>query len=430
MTKVEKEIIAILEDGGFSQNLIEEIIIKDKDHAIISIEIATLKDSQAKIQENAKSAENKIAKNLDFKKVTIILVINKNSKKKTVSGKTKASKVSKSSKDNAKTPDKKQKIKKQGALEKIKNVFRRRSSDAKNEGESNFTDENQKQDQRLDSGKGDAQEPQPNQPEKISRGQIPVAKKLKNVKHIIAIASAKGGVGKSSLAANIAVTFARIGYKTALVDADIYGPSIAHIMNIDEKPQIKDGGIVPHFNYGVKFISIANIIKKEEAGVWRGSMINKILNQLMAQTNWSHDGQDVDLLIVDMPPGTGDIYLSLAQNFDLSGAVLVSTPQCLSEIDLVRSVDCFEKLNVKILGLIENMSFYEDSQGEKIHIFGEGDLQGLAKKKNIDFMGQIPIIPQLGQSSHDRNPLSSSQPNHAFSHQVGLICENILDKIR
>ncbi len=374
MPKNNKEIIKILQKNNFNQDHIEEIIIKNKTHAIISINTNNIDSKQTEIAKNAQESEKKIATELGFQKVTIVLTINKDDKK--ISQK--------------KVP------KTQSFVAKIKNILSKKSEN-------------------------------PQKPKKAPLKEAPAKvapRKLNNVKKIIAIASAKGGVGKSTLSANIALTLSRLGYKVALVDADIYGPSVAHIMNHDEKPQNKDGLIIPHQKYGIKFISVANLIDKEAAGIWRAAMINKILNQLILQTNWAHDGSDVDVMIVDMPPGTGDIYLSLAQNFDLSGAVLVSTPQSLSQIDLVRSIDCFEKLNVKILGLIENMSYFLQKDGKKSYIFGKSKLKDLAKQKNIDFLGAIPIIEEL--NNHENGPLSYDKPSHEFSHQIGIICEEIL----
>lgn len=373
MTKLENQIIAILKDNNFTQDAIEEVVVKSNKQAIITIETVNSQGDKKQIEKDSDNAKKAIISKLDIDKVTIILTINQSKKQETK--------------------------KSDGVISKVKNIFQK--------------------DNVSDDKKERAVQPNQQKPKH----------KLPNVKHIVAIASAKGGVGKSSLAANIAITLAKIGHKTALVDADIYGPSIAYIMNVDDNAQKQNNKLIPHQQYGVKFISVANLIAKDVAGVWRAAMINKILNQLILQTDWSHDGDDVDVMIVDMPPGTGDIYLSLAQNFDIDGAVLVSTPQVLSQIDLIRSIDCFEKLDVKILGLIENMSYFTQNDGSKSYIFGKSNLEDLVKMKNIDFMGRIEIISQLSQSNHDREPLSYGNRQHPFSHQIGMICEDIISKI-
>ncbi len=219
------------------------------------------------------------------------------------------------------------------------------------------------------------------------------------VKKIIAVASAKGGVGKSTIACNLALALKAEGLNVALVDADIYGPSIPHLLGTDDKPQIKDNLLLPVIAHGLKAISIGMLVDAKQAGVWRGPMVTKILHQLIRSVNWKDDGKEVDVMVIDMPPGTGDVYLSIAEKFPLSGVVIVSTPQSLALIDVIKSIDCFEKLKIPILGLIQNMSFLEVN-GEKNYIFGKNGAKDLAAKHNINFLGDMALMPEISESNN------------------------------
>lgn len=221
------------------------------------------------------------------------------------------------------------------------------------------------------------------------------------VKKIIAIASAKGGVGKSTVACNLAVAMQKSGLNVALVDADIYGPSIPHLMNLDDRPESRDGLIIPLISHGVKTISIGSLIDPNQAGIWRGPMVTKILYQLIRSVKWNFDKKDVDVMIIDMPPGTGDVYLSIAEKFPLTGVIIVSTPQSLAIIDVIKSIDCFEKLKIPILGIIENMSYLENN-GKKHFLFGKNGAKNLAERKGIKLLAQIPVLEQISDAAETR----------------------------
>jgi ATP-binding protein involved in chromosome partitioning len=229
------------------------------------------------------------------------------------------------------------------------------------------------------------------------------------VKKIIAIASAKGGVGKSTISCNLAIALKQTGLNVALVDADIYGPSIPQLMNISGKPEIKNDLLLPIISHGVKCISIGLITDAKQAGVWRGPMVTKILYQLIRSVNWKSDGKEVDVMLIDMPPGTGDVYLSMAEKFPLSGVIVVSTPQSLSVIDVVKSLDCFVKLKIPILGLIQNMAYFE-IDGEKKYLFGRDGAKKLAEKSGIKFLGDIPLMQEISDSSETRYPVILEKP--------------------
>ncbi len=247
--------------------------------------------------------------------------------------------------------------------------------------------------------------------------------KVVGVKRIIAIASAKGGVGKSTISCNLAIALSQMGFNTALVDADIYGPSIPHLMNLAGKPDSKEGLILPMISHGVKCISIGLMVDEKQAGVWRGPMVTKILHQLIRSVNWKSDNQEVDFMIIDMPPGTGDVYLSTAQSFPLDGVIIVSTPQALAVIDVVKSIDCFRKLNVPILGLIQNMAFFEDEKGQKNYLFGQDGAKKLAEKEGINFLGEIALIKEIADSSENKLPITISDK------KIAKIFTEIVQKI-
>ncbi len=221
---------------------------------------------------------------------------------------------------------------------------------------------------------------------------------VENVKNIIAIASGKGGVGKSTTAVNLALAFAALGKNTGLLDADIYGPSIPRMLALSGQPKIADEKMLPHERYGIKTNSMG-FITGDEAAILRGPMISKTLHQLLRMTLWGTSKKPLDYLFVDMPPGTGDIHLSMAQQVPLSGAIIVTTPQEVAIMDARKCAKMFIKTGVKILGVIENMSYFVDAAGNKINIFGEGGGKKLAEEFNVPFLGSIPLEPKLREAS-------------------------------
>lgn len=234
---------------------------------------------------------------------------------------------------------------------------------------------------------------------------------LPTVKNIIAISSGKGGVGKSTVAANLAVSLANSGAKVGLVDADIYGPSVPILFGFEgEKPQLRvvDGRemLVPYERSGVKLMSIGVLIREDQAVVWRGPMASKALKQLIFDTHWG----DIDYLFVDMPPGTGDIHLTLAQSLPITGAIVVTTPQKVAVSDARKGAEMFRmpQINVPILGVIENMAFFvpDDAPEKKYYIFGQGGGAELASSLQTSLIGQIPIREGIRENSDSGNPVA------------------------
>lgn len=233
---------------------------------------------------------------------------------------------------------------------------------------------------------------------------IKVKKKIPWVKKVILICSGKGGVGKSTISANIAYHLALAGHKVGLFDSDIYGPSIQKIFGVDKEIEIKDNTFIPHEKDGVKIMSMGFVVKSDEALVWRGPMVSKTLHNLLMHTDWSHKNivgmkSDLDYLIIDSPPGTGDVHLSLAENYFIDGAVVVSTPQELAISNAHRSVDMLKKLGIKIFGIAENMAYFVNPDGTKNYLFGKGNVEKYTIKHNLSLLATIPIIPEISRAS-------------------------------
>jgi ATP-binding protein involved in chromosome partitioning len=240
---------------------------------------------------------------------------------------------------------------------------------------------------------------------------------------LIAVGSGKGGVGKSTVAANLAVALARAGRRVGLVDADIYGPSLPRIMGNHDRPELRDKRIVPVDAFGVKMLSIGQLVEPGTALAWRGPMIAGALGQLM-EGHWD----DRDLMVVDLPPGTGDIQMSLIQKWKPAGAVIVSTPQDLALIDATRAIDLFRKMNVPLLGLVENMSGYACPHcGEISDPFGAGGAEAAAKVMGIPFLGKIPLTLSIRRDSDSGVPPAAGEgpEAEAFAAIAGRLMEAI-----
>jgi len=232
---------------------------------------------------------------------------------------------------------------------------------------------------------------------------------LPGVKHVIAVGSGKGGVGKSTVAANLAASLVLEGASVGLLDADIYGPSQAKMFAVEGKRLMADDdkNILPLRNHGVKLISIANLVEDGQALTWRGPILHGTLKQMIEQTVWG----ELDYLIVDLPPGTGDVQLSLTQLATVTGAVLVTTPQEMSLADVRRAFTMMRKTHVPVLGLVENMSWYALPDGQRDYIFGQGAASAWAEQEHVPLLGEIPISRALRESGDDGTPIVLSQPD-------------------
>ncbi|HQO08775.1 MAG TPA: Mrp/NBP35 family ATP-binding protein [Clostridiales bacterium] len=248
---------------------------------------------------------------------------------------------------------------------------------------------------------------------------------LPSAKHIIAVASGKGGVGKSTIAANFAVALAKLDYKVGLLDADIYGPSIPKIFDTGlEDIVIENKRIVPVERHGVKTLSIGNLIEPGKAAIWRGPLIHSALVQMISDTEWG----ELDYFILDLPPGTGDVQLSIAQSLKISGIIAVSTPQELSMIDVVKAIDMFEKVHVPVIGIVENMSYFVcDSCGKKHYIFGDSQVVKYAEEAGIELLAQIPIVQDMMNSAEIGEPYAIKDNDNIYENLAAKVVK-VLNK--
>ncbi len=243
----------------------------------------------------------------------------------------------------------------------------------------------------------------------VAHGVQNALKPVNNIKNIIAIASGKGGVGKSTTSVNLALALAAEGAVVGILDADIYGPSIPMMLGLSGYPESQDNKtMMPKVSYGIQTISIGYLIEPDQPMIWRGPMVTNALQQLLNDTNWA----DIDYLIVDLPPGTGDIQLTLSQQIPVSGAVIVTTPQDIALIDAQRGLGMFEKVNVPVLGVVENMSTHICSEcGHEEAIFGSGGGVAMAEKNNIELLGSLPLDIHIRQNADSGRPTVIADPD-------------------
>jgi ATP-binding protein involved in chromosome partitioning len=251
---------------------------------------------------------------------------------------------------------------------------------------------------------------------------------IPGVAAIIAVASGKGGVGKSTVAVNLALALSKLGLKTGLLDADIYGPSVPRLLDIKEKPRSRDGQkLDPIEKFGLKTMSIGFLVKEDEPMIWRGPMVMSALTQMLGDVTWA----PLDVLVVDMPPGTGDAQLTIAQRVPLKGAVIVSTPQDIALIDARKGIAMFQKTQIPILGIVENMSVFVCPEcGHESHIFGHGGARETARTLNVPFLGEIPLVPKIRETSDAGTPIVAEAPESREAEAFMTLARSVAGKIQ
>ncbi len=253
---------------------------------------------------------------------------------------------------------------------------------------------------------------------------------IPGIKHIIAVASGKGGVGKSTTAVNLALALSANRFRAGLLDADIYGPSLPKLLKVSGPPDIVDGNrIVPHRIHDLAVMSMGFLIPEEKATIWRGAMVHGALQQLLRQVAWDHGGA-LDVLVVDLPPGTGDAHLTLAQQAPLAGAVIVSTPQDIALIDARKALAMFQRLDVPILGIIENMSYYCcPNCNHRADIFGHGGAAAEAKRLEIPFLAEIPLDIRIRETSDAGFPIVLDEPDGVHARTYQAIARGLMEQL-
>ena len=248
------------------------------------------------------------------------------------------------------------------------------------------------------------------------------------VKRFVAVGSGKGGVGKSTTSVNLAIALKLEGYSVGLLDADVYGPSLPRMLGVSGRPASVGGDMVaPLQNFGISLMSMGLLVPDDTAMIWRGPMVQSALTQMLNSVAWG----DLDVIVIDLPPGTGDIQISLAQQVNLAGAVIVSTPQDIALLDVVKALTMFQKANVPIIGMIENMSYWSCPDcGRVDHIFGKGGVKAEAKKRGLDLLGEIPISAEVRKSSDSGIPIIISDPESIQSKNYRIIAKSIIKSVK
>jgi len=263
--------------------------------------------------------------------------------------------------------------------------------------------------------------------DKISPGSKKLKLPINGVKKIIAVSSAKGGVGKSTIAVNLAIALKKLNYKVGILDADIYGPSIPQMLGISEKPKSEDGkNLIPISKYGLQCMSIGFLVDQDTAMIWRGPMVISAIKTFTSSVVWDN----LDYLVIDLPPGTGDALLTFSQEILIDGVVVVSTPQEIALLDANRGIKMFQKMGVNILGIIENMSSFTSGDGKEHFIFGKDGAKNMSKNLNIDLLGAIPIEIGLREGADHGDPYTEFFEDSDTAKKIITIAKKISEKIK
>lgn len=275
------------------------------------------------------------------------------------------------------------------------------------------------------------QQPKPQQQQQAQQQQSPqdqarASNPLPNVKHVIAVGAGKGGVGKSTISVNLAIGLARAGLKVGLLDGDIYGPSIPTMLGLDNhQPKAKGNTILPFELHGIKSMTIGSLVEDDKPLIWRGPMAHGAFRQLATQTEWG----DLDYLIIDLPPGTGDVPLTLAQLLPLTGAVVVCTPQKVAQDDARRAVRMFEQLGIPLLGVVENMSYFIGDDGKEYDIFGKGGAEMMAQTLGVPFLGSVPINTRLRASADAGDPVPNFTAGDKLTEELEALVQQFVQQV-
>ena len=262
------------------------------------------------------------------------------------------------------------------------------------------------------------------------RAAAPTPGKPPHVRKVVAVASGKGGVGKSTVAANLACAFAQLGRRTGLLDADVYGPSAPKMMGLSGKPTVRpDGKLEPVRAWGVACASIGLMVDEASPMIWRGPMASSAVNQLLTDVAWGSEAEPLDVLVVDMPPGTGDVQLTLAQRVAVDGAVIVSTPQEVALIDVRRGAEMFRKTATPILGVLENMAFFVDADGREVELFGRGGARRTAEDLGAPFLGEAPISIALREGGDAGRPVVATAPEDPAARALTAAAAQVLEAL-
>ena len=263
-------------------------------------------------------------------------------------------------------------------------------------------------------------------PAKPSVPAAPTPVHYPNLGKVLAVSSGKGGVGKSTVAVNLALALARKGARVGIMDADVYGPNLPRMLGVDAPPPVRDQKIQPLEAHGVKIMSIGFMIERDQPAIWRGPIVMKVITQFLRDVAWG----ELDYLFVDMPPGTGDAQLSLVQATVVHGGIIVTTPQLVAIGDALRGVKMFERVNVPVLGIVENMSYLENPEtGKPIAVFGSGGGQALANEVGVPLLGQIPLDPRVVEGGDTGRPIVVSEPNSAVSRALVSVADRVVERV-